>query len=65
MGDNSNSKTLLESPKTESVSSNGTDVSKENTPKSTTTKNKSENKIPENGVQTGNCYWYFLFFIHN
>lgn len=57
MDDNLDLKTPTESNKTEMVSTNGNDVSKENFRDNSTTSTPITNKIPENSVQTVNCYW--------
>lgn len=53
MDNNGDLKTSIESIQTEMVSTNGNGVPKENSTKSTLI----TNKIPENNIQTVNCYW--------
>lgn len=57
MDDNLDLKTPTEFNKIEMVSTNGNDVSKENFRDNSTTSTPITNKIPENSVQTVNCYW--------
>lgn len=56
MEDNSEVKTSTDPVQTESVSTNGSDVSKENSTVSIPIADKPD-KITENSNQTVNCYW--------
>jgi len=56
MEDNLELKTT-ESIKTEMVTTNGNDVPKENFRDNSTKSTPITNKIPENSIQTVNCYW--------
>jgi len=57
MDDNTDLKTPTESTETEMVSTNDNDVPKENFRDNSTKSTPITNKIPENSVQTVNCYW--------
>lgn len=57
MDDNTDIKTPTESIQTEMVSTNGNDVPKENFKDNSTKSAPVTNKIPENSIQTVNCYW--------
>lgn len=57
MDDNTDLKTTTESTETEMVSTNDNDVPKENFRDNSTKSTPITNKIPENSVQTVNCYW--------
>lgn len=57
MDDNIDLKTSTESIKTEMVSTNVNDVLKENFRDNSTKSTPIPNKIPENNIQTINCYW--------
>lgn len=45
------------SVKTESISTNGTDISNENSIKPAPISIKSDNKTQENSISAVNCYW--------
>jgi len=57
MDDNLDLKTPTESIKTEMESTNGNDVPKENFRDNSTKSTPITNKVPENNIQTVNCYW--------
>lgn len=57
MDESSDLKIPTEPIQSNTASTNGNDVSKENPTKSTPSTDKAENKISENNNQKVNCYW--------